>query len=194
MTLWRFHNCAWQPQCHNRLPKTSWKLFKIHRGCVLTNQRCSLATGCGIKIFIYLTIWAKELCNTSSLTNFKSEKFIYGVIFTISGQLAPKSRWPAIILKPSVYWILNCKNLQGWGTCTRYSSTEFLVLVLYSYSWVQSNSTHACTRTHGQVLRYSYEYWYSMAHLRCKGENHHTCEINSMTYQKRKVPNWFILL
>ena len=54
------------------------------------------------------------------------------------------------------------------------------------------------TRTRGQVLRYSYEYWheywYSMVHLRCKGENHHTCEINSMTYHKGKVPNWFVLL
>ena len=52
----------------------------------------------------------------------------------------------------------------------------------------QSNST--CTRTCEQVLRYSYsywhEYWYSMVHLQCKGENYHTCEINSLTYHKGK--------
>ena len=62
----------------------------------------------------------------------------------------------------------------------------------------QIDSSRTCTRTHGQVLRYSYEYWheywYSMVHLWCKGENHHTCEIDNLTYHKRKVPNWFILL
>ena len=57
----------------------------------------------------------------------------------------------------------------------------------------QSNSTRTCTC--GQVLRYSYEYWheywYSMAHLQCKDENHNTYEINSLTW---KVTNWLILL
>ena len=43
---WRFHNRVWQPQRHDRLPETSGTLW-IHRGA-LTNQRCSLATGCGI--------------------------------------------------------------------------------------------------------------------------------------------------
>ena len=47
VTSWRFHNRAWQPQRHDRLPETSGTLW-IHRGA-LTNQRCSLATGCGIK-------------------------------------------------------------------------------------------------------------------------------------------------
>ena len=42
VTSWRFHNHAWQPQ----LPEISRTLW-IHRGA-LTNQRCSLATGCGI--------------------------------------------------------------------------------------------------------------------------------------------------
>ena len=37
----------WQPQRHDCLPETSGTLW-IHRGA-LTNQRCSLATGCGIK-------------------------------------------------------------------------------------------------------------------------------------------------
>ena len=48
VTSWRFYNRAWQPQRHDRLPETSGTLW-IHRGA-LTNQRCSLATGCGIKI------------------------------------------------------------------------------------------------------------------------------------------------
>ena len=46
VTLWRFHNRAWQPQRQDRLPKTSGALW-IPRGA-LTNQRCSLATECGI--------------------------------------------------------------------------------------------------------------------------------------------------
>ena len=79
------------------------------------------------------------------------------------------------------YSVLVLAVLEYWISCTR--TREF-----------QSHST----RTRGQVLRYSYEYWheywYSMVHLRCKGENHHTFEINSMTYHKGKVPNWFHLL
>ena len=46
VTSWRFHNRAGQPQHHDPLPETSGTLW-IHRGA-LTNQRCSLATGCGI--------------------------------------------------------------------------------------------------------------------------------------------------
>ena len=46
VTSWRFYNRAWQPQRHDRLAETSGTLW-IHRGA-LTNQRCSLATGCGI--------------------------------------------------------------------------------------------------------------------------------------------------
>ena len=46
VTSWRFYNHAWQPQRHDRLPETSGTLW-IHRRA-LTNQRCSLATGCGI--------------------------------------------------------------------------------------------------------------------------------------------------
>ena len=42
---WRFHNRAWQPQRHDRLPETSGTLW-IHRGA-LTNQWCSQSTGCG---------------------------------------------------------------------------------------------------------------------------------------------------
>ena len=46
VTSWRSHNRAWQPRRHDRLSETSGTLW-IHRGA-LTNQRCSLATGCGI--------------------------------------------------------------------------------------------------------------------------------------------------
>ena len=59
VTSWRFHNRAWQPQRHDRLPETSGTLW-IHRGA-LTNQRCSLATGCGIKI------WANHHSNLSRI-------------------------------------------------------------------------------------------------------------------------------
>ena len=50
VTSRRFYNRAWQPQRHHRLPETSGTLW-IHRGA-LTNQRCSLATGCGINFLI----------------------------------------------------------------------------------------------------------------------------------------------
>ena len=39
VTSWRFHNRAWQPQHHDRLPETSGTLW-IHRGA-LTNQTIS---------------------------------------------------------------------------------------------------------------------------------------------------------
>ena len=52
VTSWRFYSCAWQPHRHDRLPETSGTLW-IHRGA-LTNQRCSLATGCGIKHYRHI--------------------------------------------------------------------------------------------------------------------------------------------
>ena len=81
---------------------------------------------------------------------------------------------------------LECFSVGGPGLGYSYS---VLVLAVLEY-WIsgtrtrefESHSTRTCTRTRGQVLRYSYE---------GKGENHHTCEINSMTYQKGKVPNLF---
>ena len=57
VTSWRFYNRAWQPQRHDRLPETSGTLW-IHRGA-LTNQRCSLATGCGIQVW---TLCTSDLC------------------------------------------------------------------------------------------------------------------------------------
>ena len=50
VTSRRSHNRSWQPRRHDRLPETSGTLW-IHRGA-LTNQRCSLATGCGIILVI----------------------------------------------------------------------------------------------------------------------------------------------
>ena len=64
VTSWRFYNRAWQPQRHDRLPETSGTLW-IHRGA-LTNQRCSLATGCGIKYQIQ--IWQVSLQLTLQLS------------------------------------------------------------------------------------------------------------------------------
>ena len=46
VTSLRIHNHAWQPQHYNHLSETS-RILWIHRRA-LTNQRCSLATGCGI--------------------------------------------------------------------------------------------------------------------------------------------------
>ena len=51
VTSWGSHNRAWQPRRHDRLSETSGTLW-IHRGA-LTNQRCSLATGCGINVAIF---------------------------------------------------------------------------------------------------------------------------------------------
>ena len=72
---------------------------------------------------------------------------------------------------------------------TRTHSTRVLNF-WYSYCTrtceFQSNNTCTCTRR--QVLRYSYEYWheywYSMVHLWCKGENHHTWnkQLNNLIY------------
>ena len=55
VTQWRFHNRAWQRQSHDCLPESSGTLW-IHRGA-LTNQQCSLATGCGVKY------WSKQYAN-----------------------------------------------------------------------------------------------------------------------------------
>ena len=137
--------------------------------------------------------------------------------------------------------------VQGWGTRTRYSSTEFLVLVLMSSKVIVLIlvlvlvDKYSGTRTSTDILWYiqcmkrpvahslnSTWFWielpencceplkfimkyisiqfcerpghgrpfHALVHMRCKGEKHHTCtcEINSMTYHKGKVPNWFILL
>ena len=48
VTSWRSDSRVWQPRRHDRLSETSATLW-IHCGA-LTNQRCSLATGCGINL------------------------------------------------------------------------------------------------------------------------------------------------
>ena len=60
VTSWRFYNRAWQPERHDCLPETSGTLW-IHRGA-LTNQRCSLATGCGIIVFYVDLNYRKAMC------------------------------------------------------------------------------------------------------------------------------------
>ena len=121
----------------------------------------------------------------------------------------------ASVIKKTHFILKGIPNWYGPATNAEIPSARAGVLVLstrtrstrvlnfwYSYFTrtreFQIDSIRTCTRTHGQVLRYSYEYWheywYSMVHLWCKGENHHTCEIDSLTYHKRKVPNLFILL
>ena len=77
------------------------------------------------------------------------------------------------------------------GTRTRSTRVlNFWYLYCTRTHELQSDSTRTCACTRGQVLRYSceywHEYWYSLVHLRCKGENHHICEINSMTYHTGK--------
>ena len=66
VTSWRFHNRAWQPRRHDRLPETSGTLW-IHWGALI-NQRCSLATGCGI---------------TSQITNLM---IVYSIVYSDADQ------------------------------------------------------------------------------------------------------------
>ena len=63
VTSWRFYNRAWQPQRHDRLPETSGTLW-IHRGA-LTNQRCSLAAGCGITYSFILILFLRGIINNT---------------------------------------------------------------------------------------------------------------------------------
>ena len=73
-------------------------------------------------------------------------------------------------------------------------SYSVLVLTVLEY-WISGSRTLlvlVSSKVIVLVLRYSYEYWheywYLIVHLQCKHENHHTCEINSLTYHKGKVP------
>ena len=71
VTSWRFHNRAWQPERHDRLPETLW----IHRGA-LSNQRCSLTTGCGIKYGILAASTTFWLESSSSPWDLVSPKIL----------------------------------------------------------------------------------------------------------------------
>ena len=59
VTSWRFHNRAWQPQRHDRLPETSGTPW-INRGS-LTNQRCSLAKF--LDEYVHAEGWCSEFQN-----------------------------------------------------------------------------------------------------------------------------------
>ena len=78
--------------------------------------------------------------------------------------------------------------LQYWisGTCNVLVlvRTKVIVLVLVLVLVDKYSGTRTRTGTSTDIL------WY----ISCKGENYHTCEINSLTYHEGKVPNWFILL
>ena len=90
VTSWRFHNRAWQPQRHDRLRETSGTLW-IHRGA-LTNQRCSLATGCGII--------------TRSTTRFRdiSSAILNDVIWLKRGSKSPIERYIYLCNDKRVCW------------------------------------------------------------------------------------------
>ena len=89
VTSWRFYNRAWQPQRHDRLPETSGTLW-IHRGA-LTNQRCSLATGCGIM--------------------FKVIALLHSILYYISSRLKRTQHFFIIKCKPIlIIWKKNMEN------------------------------------------------------------------------------------
>ena len=73
---------------------------------------------------------------------------------------------------------------QDWGTRSR---STWVLNFWYSCFTHTHEFQSTCTRTRGQVLRYLYkywhEYWYSMVHLQCMGENHYTCETNCLFYR-----------
>ena len=136
---------------------------------------------------------------TKTIVKCKMNWVMIGFVIFTWHTFSSLTLWTNLLFKLWFFLILHCL-WAGLGY-----SYSVLVLAVLEY-WIsdtrtrefQIDSIRTCTRTHGQVLRYSYEYWheywYSMVHLECKGENHHTCEIDSLTYHKRKVPNWFILL
>ena len=94
VTSWRFYNRAWQPQRHDRLTETYWTLW-IHRGD-LTNQRCSLATGCGI---IYTSDNKRHVYSKTDV------RVVYGA-------LAGDSEWAVRLIKCN-----NHRNIHNGKTC-----------------------------------------------------------------------------
>ena len=83
-----------------------------------------------------------------------------------------------LVLAVLEYWI--------YCTCTVLvlMRTKVIVLVLVLVLVDKYSGTRTSTGMSTDIL------WY----ISCKGKNHHTCEINSLTYHEGKVPNWFILL
>ena len=125
VTSWRFHNRAWQPQRHDRLPETSGTLW-IHRGA-LTNQWCSLATGCGINHAEWgcsypPSEWTSVTCDVSMLRNaINCQYFIFAEKWFPAGlrPMSTASTWILVTLfllnyfpqYPLTVWILNPAQL-----------------------------------------------------------------------------------
>ena len=116
VTLWRSHNRAWQPQRHDRLSETSGTLW-IPQGA-LTNQRCSLATGCGIihwnlrivimatlSSLVALQVVVVTTCHatTDKLTTKATMTSSNGNIFCVTGRLCREftSHWSIPLTKAS---------------------------------------------------------------------------------------------
>ena len=93
--------------------------------------------------------------------------------------LCNKARAGVLVLTVLIEWIS--------GTCTQLVLVSSKVIVLVLVLVDKHSGTCTSTGTSTDIL------WY-ICDVRCKSENHHTCEINSLTYPKEKVPNWFILL
>ena len=89
--------------------------------------------------------------------------------------------YSVLVLAILEYWI------SGTHTLLVLVSFKVIVLVLVLVLVNKYSGTRMSTGMIADIL------WY-IRHLRCKGENHHTCEINSLIYHKGKIPNWFILL
>ena len=86
-----------------------------------------------------------------------------------------KGQWRGTLLLSLIYaWINRWVNKGEAGELRRHRA-HYDVIVMRTREF-QINTTHTCTRTHGQVFRYSHECWHFTVHLRYKGENHHTCK------------------
>ena len=108
VTSWRFHNRTWQPQRHDRLSETSGTLW-IHRGA-LTNQRCSLATGCGIKLRLYSAnprpgYWSNLPCD------WPSTAWAYSELETENGPCSSSQTW---LSSPKICRALWCARPHQW--------------------------------------------------------------------------------
>ena len=103
VTSWRFHNRAWQPQRHDRLPETPGTLW-IPRGA-LTNQRCSLVTRCGI---MNITGICKLLpCSISHQASTWLRAVLFSVVFILSVVL--RIRVVCVSKDPSKVFELNLR-------------------------------------------------------------------------------------
>ena len=88
--------------------------------------------------------------------------------------------YSVLVLAVLEYWI------SGIRTVLVLVSSKVIVLVLVLVLRDKYSGTRTSTGTSTDFL------WFICDAN--KGENHHTFEINSMIYHKRKVPNWFDLI